>query len=132
MVPPICLAIVVSGFFSSQCLSSNHTILAFHFQHDLIVVQEEQIHKFKDTLITGVGEDRLGSSSELVALCAEAMQRKKTSCQTQLHRYLAFANPANGEDFFREVKSSSRVFSVLVSMYEIFLKSYSFQLFLLR
>ena len=132
MVSLICLAIAVSGFSSSQRSSSNHTVLAFHFQHDLIAVQEEQIHKFKDTLVTGVGEDRLGNSSELVGLCADAVQRKKTSCQTQLHRYLAIANPANGEDFFREVKSSSRVFSVLISMYEIFSKSYSFQLFLLR
>ena len=51
----------------------------------------------------GVGEDRLGSSAELVTLCADAMQRKKTSCQTQLHHYLAIANPANVEEFIREV-----------------------------
>ena len=126
------MAIAVPGFFSPQHSSSNHTVLAFHFQRDLIAVQEEQIHKFKDTLVTGVGEDQLGNSSELVALCADAVQRKKTSCQTQLHRYLAIANPANGKDFFREVKSSSQVFSVLVSMYEIFSKSYSFQLLLLK
>ena len=126
------MAIAVSGFSSSHRSWSNHTVLEFHFQRDLIAVQEEQIHKFKDTLVMGVGEDRLGSSFELVALCADAVQRKKTSCQTQLHHYLAIANPANGEDFFREVKSSSRVFLVLVSMYEILSKSYSFQLFLLR
>ena len=60
----------------------NHTLLSFHFQCDLIVVQEEQIHKFKDNLVTGVGEDRLGSSAELVTLCADAVRRKKTSCQT--------------------------------------------------
>ena len=106
--------------------------MAFHFQRDLIAVQEEQIHKFKDTLVTGVGEDQLGSSSELVTLCVDAVQRKKTSCQTQLHRYLAIANPANGEDFFKEVLSSSAVFSILVSMYEIFSKSYFFQLCMLR
>ena len=86
MVPAICLAIAVPRFFSPQCSSSNHTVLAFQFQRDLIAVQEEQIHKFKDTLVTDVGEDQLGSSSELVALCAEAVQRKKTSCQIQLQR----------------------------------------------
>ena len=68
MVPAIFLAIAVPGFFSPQRSSSNHTVLAFHFQRDLIAVQEEQIHKFKDTLVTGVGEDRPGSSSKLVAL----------------------------------------------------------------
>ena len=67
------------------------------------MVQDEQIHKFKDSLVTGVGKDRLGSSLELVILCADAMQRKKTSCHTQLHHYLAIANLANGEGFFREV-----------------------------
>ena len=46
------------------------------------MVQEEQIHKFKDSLVTGVGKDRLGSNAKLVALCADAVQRKKTSCQT--------------------------------------------------
>ena len=51
----------------------------------------------------GVGEDQLGSSSELVTLCADALQRKKTSCQTQLYHYLAIAKPANKEDFFKEV-----------------------------
>ena len=77
--------------------------MSFHFQRDLIPVEEEQIHKFKDSLVTGVGEDRLGSSLELVTLCIDAVQRKKTSYETQLHRYLVIANPANGEDFFREV-----------------------------
>ena len=51
----------------------------------------------------GVGVDRLSNSTELVTLCADAVQRKKISCQTQLHRYLAISNPTNGEDFFREV-----------------------------
>ena len=97
------MVIAIPGLFSLQCWSCNHTVLAFNFQRDLIAVQEEQIHKFKDTLVTGVGEDRLGNSSELVTLCADAVQRKKISCQTQLHHNLAIANPANGEDFFKEV-----------------------------
>ena len=63
------------------------------------MVQEEQIHKFKDNLVKVVGEDHFGSSTELVILCADTMQRKKTLCQIQLHRYLAIANSANGEDF---------------------------------
>ena len=53
----------------------------------------------------GVGDDHLGNSVELVTLCADAVQRKKTLCQTQLHRYLSIANLANREDFFRKVLS---------------------------
>ena len=77
------------------------------------MVQEEQIHKFKDSLVMGVGEDRLGSSAELVALCADAVQRKKTSCQTQLHRYLAIANPANREDFLERYNLRPLRFQIL-------------------
>ena len=69
-----------SSFFSPQLRWCNHTLLSIHFQRDLIAVQEEQIHKFKDSLVMGVGEDRLGSNSELVTLCADVVQRKKTSC----------------------------------------------------
>ena len=90
-------------FYSYSSEWCNHTLFSFHFQHDLIAVQEEQIHKFNDSLVMGVGEDRLGSSAKLVTLYADAVQRKKTSCQTQLHRYLVIANPANREDFLREV-----------------------------
>ena len=101
-----CLYVLKSHFLIFSFYSSewcNHTLFSFHFQRDLIAVQEKQIHKFKDSLVMGVGEDPLGSSAELVTLCVDAVQRKKTSCQTQLHRYLAIANPANREDFFREV-----------------------------
>lgn len=47
----------------------------------------------------------MGSPSELLAVAKKAVAAKKTSLSTKLDRYLAIANPANGEGFLKEVFS---------------------------
>ena len=72
-------------------------------QRDLIAVQEEEIRKYKDSLVTGLAKNREGNPAELVRLCTEAVRAKKSSSATNFNRLLAVANPANGPEFFHEV-----------------------------
>jgi hypothetical protein len=100
-------------------------LMVVYYQRELIAVQEEQIRIYRDSLVTGVGDDRIGNPADLVRLCNEAVAKKKTSCTTQFQRYLAVANPANGEDFFREVCSSSLVLSISLILIHMVLYTYS-------
>ncbi len=107
------------------CNSVNFNgLMVVYYQRELIAVQEEQIRIYRDSLVTGVGDDRIGNPADLVRLCNEAVAKKKTSCTTQFQRYLAVANPANGEDFFREVCSSSLVLSISLILILMVLYTY--------
>ena len=99
-------------------------LMVVYYQRELIAVQEEQIRIYRDSLVTGVGDDRIGNPADLVR-CNEAVAKKKTSCTTQFQRYLAVANPAHGEDFFREVCSSSLVLSITLILIHMVLYTYS-------
>ena len=91
-----------------------NSLMIVYCQRELIAVQEEQIRIYRDSLVTGVGDDRIGNPADLVRLCNEAVAKKKTSCTTQFQRYLAVANPTNGEDFFKEVCFLSLVLSIFL------------------
>ena len=88
--------------YFSKLLCCKRTLLNYllmSFQREISATQEEEIRGYKDTLITGCGEDRVGSPSELLAVASKAVELKKTSLSTDLNRYLAIANPANGDGF---------------------------------
>lgn len=98
--------------------------MVVYCQRELMAVQEEQIRIYRDSLVTGVGDDRTGNPADLVRLCNEAVAKKKTSCTTQFQRYLAVANPANSEDFFREVCFPSLVLSITLILILMVLYTY--------
>lgn len=92
----ICPGIV---FMKFSKIINVHVLL----QREIAAAQEEAIRRYKDTLITGTGVDKPGSSSEMEKLALEAVAKKKKSLSTDLNRYLAIANPANGSGFLTEV-----------------------------
>ena len=84
----------------------------FGFKREISAAQEDAIRWYKDSLVTGTGEDKLGSATELQALATKAVEAKKTSLSTDLNRYLAIANPANEEGFMKEVHVLLKCFFV--------------------